>query len=75
MTGFVMMMTYSIGFDWKFEAHLPEMTTNTKNDFKKSISCEVEKILVKNRDADKWGKRKDNGHFSKCSSIEFLSSW
>lgn len=34
------------------------MTTNTKSDFKKSISREVEKILEKNRDADKWGEER-----------------
>lgn len=33
-----MMMTYSTGFDWNFEACLSKMTANIKNDLKKSIN-------------------------------------
>lgn len=38
ITDFVMMMTYSTGFDWNFEARLSKMTANIKNDLKKSIN-------------------------------------
>lgn len=47
MTDFVMMMMYSIGFDWKFETPLSKITTNTKNGLKKPLNCGGKKILEK----------------------------
>ena len=73
MTDFVMMMMYSIGFDWKFETPLSKVTTNTKNGLKKPLNCGGKKDIGEKRGTDKRGERTDIGHFSKGPSIEFLS--